>query len=641
MKLNQEIYESIEFKEIHNQYNILKNILDNYYDTQENQKILCVLFFCKRFFDQKKIEKLNWDFFKDFNEKYNPSTENNFQYDTHDYAWCLNDPLFSSVSEMLMNISENDQIQIKDIFYQINTRDFNDQEFGQIYEYLLWKHLKDDDAYTYFIPEDIKELLYKILPSIKDSHIYNPIAGIGGLLSKFISLNHLQIHGSQINNIIPNMNLLMYGAKKKIIEKENDFWKSNKETFDIVIGQLPHKDIPGRKHISFDGWELKLFNQQPKELTSLYFLQCYIRLNSCGKAFLLVPDTFLNKKGNSKKIREYLIQNDEIETIISLPQEIFNSYVKKKYSILVINKNKKDCLKNKIKFIISTPNFEHNSFYDIKNIVDDYFCDNDNEKTKIIGIQNLDQNLNLLAEYNNNFSNKEFSNTTKAKFLSKIAKIISGTIPLEFSPTLDDKFPIVNFENLSKNPIDIILDIKNLSSTTNKENKLITEECILIANRGNCINPIIYSPDKSASIFIGRDVLAIIPKNESISIEFLLYFLKEQSNEIKKGKRYIKTYLENIMIPILSEDDQKKFIHSQKQKLGKAAINQLKDLTSETNLSIQKIKTILDKNTINDNSFELKENIKFEEIFNVAQIKTLELNQILIDIEEQLIKITD
>ena len=104
------------------------------------------------------------------------------------------------------------------------------------------------------------------------------------------------------------------------IEKNvRDYGEHDK--FDVILMNPP-----------FGGTEKKSVQQNfPNELKSaetadLFMIEIMYRLKSKGRAGVILPDGFLNGHGNKAKIREKLIKEFNLHTIVRLPNSVFKPY---------------------------------------------------------------------------------------------------------------------------------------------------------------------------------------------------------------------------------------------------------------------------------------------------------------------------
>ena len=72
---------------------------------------------------------------------------------------------------------------------------------------------------------------------------------------------------------------------------------------------------------------------------SLWIQQALSKLNETGKGYILLPQGFLFRGGYDAKVREYLLENELLETVIGLPANVLDGTGIPPV-ILVLNKNK-------------------------------------------------------------------------------------------------------------------------------------------------------------------------------------------------------------------------------------------------------------------------------------------------------------
>lgn len=501
--------------------------------------------------------------------------------------------VFSDLSKEILKLDPYKREGIRNIISQTDSSSLSDFEFGNMYEYLLYLSSKEYFGYENSTPESIRILIPKLLNFTAGDSIYDPVSGLGGLLSKVYNENqNVQLKGSEINKRVAqlgNMNLLMHGvSNSSSIVAEDCFEEINSsQEYDFIIGDLPTNGITN----SYE--HAVLYNQfgiqLPKAENSFNSLVLFSfhKLSYKGKAILTVSDSFLTKVGREKQIRKILIENDVIEAVISLPKGTYRPYTESKASILIINRNKPYSLINKIKFIKIPPIEESKKSFILNNeqIVSEYFNEATNQKfTQIIDLFDLDNDLSLSAEkYDIQFSiANSMLKEGIAKQIKDVAYVISGKQPSKNEVSNTGELPIIKIENLSKDILDINLSINpsELDSVNNLpkySNSTISTECILIAKIGDNLKPTIFRPSQQLpKILIHSGVLALIPKEDiDIDLSYLYYqlnssFIEEQINTKRSNALmpYInKTDIEKIVIPFESIELQKKFINTQKANL--------------------------------------------------------------------------
>jgi len=611
--------------------------------------------------------------------------------------------VFEETAKELLKLNSFKRIEILSVIKNIDTSSFNDSEFGNIYEYLLYQNSKEYFGYENSTPETIRNLLPELLNLSDGKIVYDPVSGTGGLLTRIFNSNQsIHVKGSEINERIAqlgNMNLMMHGLDyNSTIVAENCFDEiNNEQKYDYIIGDLPINGITN----TFENYVLyNQFNlgapKSGKGFSSLV-LFCFYKLSDNGKAVITLSDSFLTKGGKEKEIRKVLIENDVIESVISLPRGTYRPYTESKVSILIINKNKPNYLINKIKFI-KVSAIEENKKHvllDIDQIIDEYNNELSNSKyTQIIDLDDI-EDFNISADkydvqfYLGNVMLKDEA----GKYLKELVSIKLGKQPKKEELILDHShgLPIIKIENLSKDILDINLNVKiSILDKVNDYKKyyssVVSQNCLIIAKIGENIKPTIFRPSEDIPhILLHSGVFALIPKDENeLDLEYLYYqfnssFVKEQISSKKTGTvmPFInKSNLDSIIIPYMDITAQKAFKESQKadlvsqernkveekikalgyeEEIKFAELNIVRTITHQLRHNLTGISTIIEKANkivtqnniteilqygeddpilISKKGFEPPENMSLGEILNISLKKALTLNSILLDVEK-------
>jgi len=606
---------------------------------------------------------------------------------------------FQELSTLLQKTNSRDSKQIESIIRNVDTTPFDDSEYGNIYEYLLYQDTKEYSGYEYSTPETIRLLLPELVDAENEKSIYDPVAGVGGLLSKlFDSQNNLSLYGTEINKRISqlgNMNLIMHGATKSIITPESCFREiTTDKKFDFIIGDLPINGVTNSNENDLLYNEFGLHAPKSGKGFSSLVLFSFHKLSYEGKAIITVSDSFLTKGGKEKEIRKILLQHDAIETVISLPKGTYRPYTDAKPSILVLNRNKPRYLRNRIKFLRASIIEENKKsvILDIDEIIHEYYKEfPDAKSSQIIDLNDLKEDLNLSADVYNAqyYLGNEMLKDNTGRYLKDIADIRTGAQPSKDELSTEG-LPIVKIENLSKDIMDMYLNLSLNTSKTDESYKyqrsIIRKECVLIAKIGDSLKPTIYKPSpENPAILLHSGIFALIPKSGELDLEYLYYQLNTAfiENQISSKKKralipfFNKKEVEEIVIPY-DEDItiQRRFVNSQKANLiveedrklrdkkkilgyeiesQEAEINIVRTITHQLkhNLSgidafIKKIERIISKHhasalkeyadddpiLIPEKGFEIPENYSLKEIVDIVVKKSTLLNRILTDVSE-------
>lgn len=686
-----------------NSYLYLKETLRGIFRDFDIQYIIAVLFFYRRLLDINNRSGRGYPI--NFINENDLLEDENFidgKYwvkrlkDIEDY-FIAPEGVFREVSALLYDLDDSKSHNVLSILKRIDTSSFNDFDFGNIYEYLLYQNSKEFSGYEHSTPETVRYLLPQLLQIKDNDSVFDPVAGVGGLLSRVIGIGKkITLKGTEINRRIAqlgNMNLIMYGYNgTHTIEAKDCFDEINNERkFDFIIGDLPINGIINsyEHYVMYN--EFGIGPPKSGKGFSSLVLFSYYKLSEKGKAVITVSDSFLSKGGKEREARDILLKNDAVEAIISLPKGTYRPYTESRPSIIIINKNKPRYLQNKIKFIRATATEESKKFVllNIEEVIKEYTSERANNKlTQIIDLDEIRDDLSLSADVYSMLSTLVLSEGT-GRIMKDVTVIRSGASLTKEEFVENGQLSVVKVENLSKDILDVNLNINSITSKVHLTDKykrsIVNQNCVLIARIGDSLKPTIFRPEPEQRILLHSGVFALIPKGESLDLEYLYYqlysdFVIEQVNLKRKGSLipvFNKSEVEQTVI--IYEDEialQKKIVNSEKAKLiaaeskrleetkrilgyeeevKEAEINivrtithQLKHSLSGIDALIKKIEAIAYKNDIGESKeykdndpalikeegFETPENGSLRETIKLALKKSSSLNQILTDVKK-------
>lgn len=247
--------------------------------------------------------------------------------------------------------------------------------FGDAYEYLISNYAANagKSGGEFFTPQSVSKLIAQIAMHKQETvnKIYDPAAGSGSLLLQ--AKKHFDNHiieegffGQEINHTTYNlarMNMFLHNI--------------NYDKFNIVLGNTllnPHfkDDKPFDAIVSNPPYSVKwigsddptLINDErfapagvlaPKSKADFAFvLHALNYLSSKGRAAIVCFPGIFYRGGAEQKIRQYLIDNNYVESVISLaPNLFFGTTIS--VNILVLSKHKTD---NKTQFIDASQLFK-------------------------------------------------------------------------------------------------------------------------------------------------------------------------------------------------------------------------------------------------------------------------------------------
>lgn len=240
--------------------------------------------------------------------------------------------------------------------------DFNydhSEELGNAYEHLLSIMGSQGDAGQFRTPRHIIDMIVEIVDPQETDSILDPACGTAGFLIssyKHILDNNLDNYGNSTlsaderkrltesiagYDISPDMvrlsrvNMYLHKfAKPQISEYDTlsslDRWD---ETYDVIMANPPFM-TPKGGIIPHNRYRV------PAKRSEVLFVD-YIaeHLNPTGRAGVIVPEGIVFQSANAyKALRQYLVEDNLLYAVISLPAGVFNPYSGVKTSILLFDK---------------------------------------------------------------------------------------------------------------------------------------------------------------------------------------------------------------------------------------------------------------------------------------------------------------
>jgi type I restriction enzyme M protein len=240
--------------------------------------------------------------------------------------------------------------------------DFNydhSEDLGNAFEYLLSIMGSQGDAGQFRTPRHIIDMIVEIINPQKTDSILDPACGTAGFLissyKHILEKNKDKDGNSTLSaderrrmtdsfagyDISPDMvrlsrvNMYLHKfAKPQIAEYDTlsslDKWD---ETYDVILANPPFMTpkggiIPHNKY------------RIPAKRAEVLFVD-YIaeHLNPTGKAGIIVPEGIVFQSANAyKTLRKFLVEEDFLYAVISLPSGVFNPYSGVKTSVLLFDK---------------------------------------------------------------------------------------------------------------------------------------------------------------------------------------------------------------------------------------------------------------------------------------------------------------
>ncbi|NMB96164.1 MAG: N-6 DNA methylase [Clostridiaceae bacterium] len=233
------------------------------------------------------------------------------------------------------------------------------EELGNAYEYLLSIMGSQGDAGQFRTPRHIIDMIVEIVDPQKTDSILDPACGTAGFLissyKHILEKNKDKDGNSTLSaderkrmienfagyDISPDMvrlsrvNMYLHKFTKPKISEYDTLSSLDKwgETYDVILANPPIM-TPKGGIIPHNRYRI------PARRAEVLFVD-YIaeHLNPTGKAGVIVPEGIVFQSANAyKELRKYLIEDDLLYAVISLPAGVFNPYSGVKTSILLMDK---------------------------------------------------------------------------------------------------------------------------------------------------------------------------------------------------------------------------------------------------------------------------------------------------------------
>ncbi len=281
---------------------------------------------------------------------------------------------FDTTSNRLGNTVADKNSRLADVLKGVAKLDFGDFEdnqidlFGDAYEFLISNYAANagKSGGEFFTPQTVSKLIAKLALYNQSNvnKIYDPACGSGSLLLQakkqfdehiieegFFGQesNHTTYNLARMNMFLHNVNYDKFDIKlgDTLLHPKHDSFKP----FDAIVSNPPYSV----KWIGSD--DPTLINDErfapagvlpPKSKADFAFiLHALSYLSGRGRAAIVTFPGIFYRGGAEKKIRQYLVENDFVETVISLAPNLFYG-TSIAVNILVLSKNKRD---TKVQFI--------------------------------------------------------------------------------------------------------------------------------------------------------------------------------------------------------------------------------------------------------------------------------------------------
>ena len=251
------------------------------------------------------------------------------------------------VFEDAYNYMKSGQL-MRQVLNKINSVDFNDladrRHFGEIYEQLLNDLQSAGNAGEYYTPRALTAFMVDRIDPRPGESLFDPSCGTGGFLT--CAIRHMRdryvkkpedefalrgglraVEKKPLPHMLCVTNMLLHGIEDPgFVRHDNTLARpyisyGQNDRVDIILTNPP---FGGREE---DGIESNFPAHFRTRETADLFLALFIRLlKTGGRAAIVLPDGSLFGEGVKTRLKEQLLAECNLHTIVRLPNSVFRPY---------------------------------------------------------------------------------------------------------------------------------------------------------------------------------------------------------------------------------------------------------------------------------------------------------------------------
>jgi type I restriction enzyme M protein len=243
---------------------------------------------------------------------------------------------------------------------KLNQIDFNSSKehhiFNTIYEEILQGLAAKKDTGEFYTPRAVTQLIVDMVNPKLGEKINDPACGTAGFL--ICAIEHLKkqvktvadrqtlqqtITGTELKPLpfmLSIVNLITHDIEVPQIINDDSLSREltsikQKDKVDIIVANPPFGGVVG------DGMETNFpLNYRTKESADLFLILFIQLLKEGGRAGIVLPDGSLTGDGVKQRVREKLLKDCNVHTIIRLPQSVFAPYATVNTNLIFFEKGK-------------------------------------------------------------------------------------------------------------------------------------------------------------------------------------------------------------------------------------------------------------------------------------------------------------
>jgi len=249
-------------------------------------------------------------------------------------------------------------IHLRQVINKLNEIDFNNSKdkhlFGEIYENFLGELQSAGTLGEFYTPRAITQLLTELTDPKPYEKLLDPACGTGGYLTA--ALEHLKAKATTVAEreaiqtnvmgweykplpyLLGNTNLILHDINLPNIQYGDSLAKPlteyrQKDRVDVILANPPFGGV-----VSNNNENNFPQTYRTKESADLFLILMVHLLKVGGRAAIVLPDGSLTGDGVKQRIREKLLKDCNLHTIIRLPNSVFQPYASVATNLLFFTK---------------------------------------------------------------------------------------------------------------------------------------------------------------------------------------------------------------------------------------------------------------------------------------------------------------
>lgn len=265
--------------------------------------------------------------------------------------------ILKNAFEDAFNFMKNGTL-MRQVMNKLNEIDFNNSQdkqlFGQIYEQILKDLQSAGNAGEYYTPRAVTQFMVDMIDPQLGERILDPACGTGGFLT--CALEHLRkqvktveekeklsqlivgVEKKPLPHLLCVTNMLLHEIDVPEVRRDNTLARPLRDykPYERVEVILTNPPFGGKEE---DGIETNFPSAyRTKETADLFLVLIMHLLADGGRAGIVLPDGTLFGEGVKTRIKEKLLEECNLHTIVRLPNGVFNPYTSIKTNLLFFTK---------------------------------------------------------------------------------------------------------------------------------------------------------------------------------------------------------------------------------------------------------------------------------------------------------------